>query len=226
MNKYQQAVQIRSRKLGLLLLDARKTHRRSQEECAAALDISLDRYQSFEAGRQSPSLPELELFALYLNIPLEHFWGNQTLAEKQAATEKKPDKKTSQLRHRMIGIRVKLLRNESNLTIKQLSEQSQVPEELLSAYESGSQAIPLPDLELLANALNVQIESFFDQHGPIGAWYAQQRSIQKYVELPKEIQDFVSKPINRPYLDLAMRLSDLSADKLRSIAEGLLEITY
>jgi len=40
------------------------------------------------------------------------------------------------------------------------------------------------------------------------------------------VRAFISKPVNLPYLELAMRLSDLSAEKLRGVAEGLLEITY
>jgi hypothetical protein len=32
--------------------------------------------------------------------------------------------------------------------------------------------------------------------------------------------------VNLPYIHLAIRLSDLSVEKLRSVAEGLLEITY
>jgi hypothetical protein len=43
--------------------------------------------------------------------------------------------------------------------------------------------------------------------------------------MPVDLQTFVSKPINRPYLELAQRLSEMSVDKLRSVAEGLLEIT-
>jgi hypothetical protein len=34
------------------------------------------------------------------------------------------------------------------------------------------------------------------------------------------------KPVNEPYIALAKKLSELPANKLRSIAEGLLEITY
>jgi len=37
--------------------------------------------------------------------------------------------------------------------------------------------------------------------------------------------DFISKPVNRPYLQLAQRLSEMSVEKLRMVAEGLLEIT-
>jgi hypothetical protein len=65
-----------------------------------------------------------------------------------------------------------------------------------------------------------------DQTGTIGTWKAQQQAFSKFKELPNELQDFVCKPVNRPYLELAMRLSDLSVEKLRSVAEGLLEITF
>jgi hypothetical protein len=39
------------------------------------------------------------------------------------------------------------------------------------------------------------------------------------------MQSFVCQPVNRPYLELAMKLSDLSREKLRAVAEGLLDIT-
>jgi hypothetical protein len=70
------------------------------------------------------------------------------------------------------------------------------------------------------------MEFFMDQTGVIGEWKMKQQAVQKYLELPKELQDFVSKPVNRPYLELALRLSGLSVEKLRAVAEGLLEITY
>jgi hypothetical protein len=37
--------------------------------------------------------------------------------------------------------------------------------------------------------------------------------------------EFVSKPVNRPYLELAQRLSKTNVENLRAVAEGLLEIT-
>jgi hypothetical protein len=44
--------------------------------------------------------------------------------------------------------------------------------------------------------------------------------------LSPELQAFIAKPINRPYLELAVKLSQLDADRLRSVAEALLAITY
>ena len=49
--------------------------------------------------------------------------------------------------------------------------------------------------------------------------------MQDFKEMPPELQAFVAKPINLPYLELAQRLSEMSVDKLRAVAEGLLEIT-
>jgi hypothetical protein len=65
----------------------------------------------------------------------------------------------------------------------------------------------------------------FDQSGPIGLWMSRQKAIQEFLQLPPDLQDFVCKPINRPYLDLAIKLSGMSTDKLRAVAEDLLDIT-
>jgi hypothetical protein len=49
--------------------------------------------------------------------------------------------------------------------------------------------------------------------------------VEKFLELPDDLQAFLTQPVNRPYLELAVRLSEMSRDKLRSVAEGLLDIT-
>ncbi len=96
----------------------------------------------------------------------------------------------------------------------------------LKAYEMGERPIPLPELEGLVGLLGGQIETVFDQTGPVGQWMAQQKAIQDFLQLSPELRDFVSKPVNRPYLELAMKLSGMSTEKLRSLAEDLLDITF
>jgi hypothetical protein len=39
------------------------------------------------------------------------------------------------------------------------------------------------------------------------------------------MRQFILRPINRSYLELAMELSDMEVDKLRTIAESILDIT-
>jgi hypothetical protein len=81
-------------------------------------------------------------------------------------------------------------------------------------------------LEGLTALLGGQIELLFDQTGHIGLWMVQQKAIQDFLQLTPDLQNFVCKPVNRPYLELAMKLSGMSTEKLRSVAEDLLEITF
>ncbi|RLD04219.1 MAG: hypothetical protein DRI32_06110, partial [Chloroflexi bacterium] len=94
------------------------------------------------------------------------------------------------------------------------------------AYELGERPIPVPELEVLLSVLEGNIEDFFDRSGPIGLWMMRQNAIMDFLDLPPELQEFVRQPVNRPYLELARNLSDFSAEKLRSVAEGILDITF
>jgi hypothetical protein len=59
----------------------------------------------------------------------------------------------------------------------------------------------------------------------MGSWFVEQRNMREFLVLPKELQEFIGKPVNRPYLDLAIKLCELKVERLRALAEGLLEIT-
>ena len=116
-------------------------------------------------------------------------------------------------------------REKASISLRDLSEQSGISTNCLKAYELGQRPIPLPELEGLIVLVGGQIESLFDQTGPIGMWMNQKKAVQDFLLLPPELQNFVSKPVNRPYLELAMKLSGMSTDKLRSVAEDILDIT-
>ena len=57
------AKNIRTKKLGLIIRNARQVYAKSAEECAQAMGVSTDTFQSYESGIVSPSLPEIELLA-------------------------------------------------------------------------------------------------------------------------------------------------------------------
>ena len=226
MNKNQQLIQLRTRKLGVLILDSRRAAHRTAEECASAIGIDLEKFMAFENGEFAPSLPELEVLAFELDIPLEHFWGNLALSQVEKTESLKDREHLRSLRDKMIGAAIRMGRIKMNITNGELEQLTSIPEDTLAAYEMGQQSIPLPELEIIARSLDVPIERFFDQKGPIGSWRSQQESVQKFTSMPPEVQEFICKPVNLPYLQLAMRLSELSVDKLRGIAESLLEITF
>lgn len=216
---------IRTKKLGVLMRDARKACGESLEECANAMGISAKKLEAYEFGENPPTLQEVEMLAYRLRIPLEHFWGNETLKREDGKESQVDPAQIMGLRQRVIGAMVRKTRLEAGISLGELSAKTSLEAEALKSYELGEQPIPLPQLEIVAQALNTSIRDFQDQHGPIGSWFVQQRAMKEFSDLTPELQSFVCKPINRPYLELAQRLSEMQVEKLRAVAEGLLEIT-
>ena len=219
------AAVIRSKKLGILIQSARSSAGKPIEECAATLNISSEQMESFEGGEVSPSLPELEALAFYLKVPLDYFWGREVIDAIQKDPQVFEKDRLMRLRNRVIGASLRKARLEAGMTSLELANTVSIDEEQLNQYELGAESIPLPELELLANNVNSTIRDFQDSRGPIGTWIRQQRVMQHFDDLSPELQDFISKPINRPYLEISQRLSEMSVEKLRVVAEGLLEIT-
>ncbi len=220
----QKAILLRTKKLGALLREARKIAGQSAAVCAQAIGVPMERYETYELGEEPPSLPEVEALAYFLNVPLAHFWNGARLSSYQQSRLEKLDRAMA-LRQRLIGALIRKFRQEAGLSSDALAEQVDVPAETLERYELGEAPVPLPVLELIAEACNHSVRDFYDRKGPFGVWMSQQESIQRFLELPPALQNFVAQPINRPYLELAQRLSEMEVNKLRAIAEGLLEIT-
>ncbi len=220
------ALTIRAKKLGVLIMDARRASNKSIRECADAIGVSEQIFEEYESGSKAPSLPELELLAYNLNVPLDQFWSKNILS---TGAIKKDGVKTERLiglRQRIIGVLLRQARLDAGFTLEVLAEQAHFSPALLEAYELGEMPVPLPDLEVLTGLLNRPLKEFQDRRGPVSIWADQQHYVRDFLSLSPQLQAFVSKPVNRPYLELASRLSDMSVDKLRSIAEVLLEITF
>jgi transcriptional regulator with XRE-family HTH domain len=226
MNHSQQKIQLRRRKLAALLVDSRNAARRSVEDCAAAMGLTPQAYQAFEDASVAPTLPQLELISLYLDVPLDHFWDKKSLQTTSTLPPIEEQARALGLRDRLLAASLRLARNHAGMTPSDVAEAAGLDEETVLQYESASQSIPLPELEVLAEVLNTPLETFFDHKGPIGKQRALQTLLQEFASLPPETQDFICKPVNRPYLDLAQRLSQMDATRLRAIAESLLEITF
>ena len=129
------------------------------------------------------------------------------------------------LRNRAIGKILELKREQNSITYKDIHEKTGISPRRMKKFENGDNAIPLPELELLTNTLGISMKAFREYESVVGQWIASQSGINEFLKLPTEIQVFVTTPVNLPYIHLAEKLSKLSADQLRSVAEGLLEIT-
>lgn len=215
---------IRAKKLGILMRDARIKSGKSVEDCAQAMGLSADEFTAIEFGEMPVTLPELEIFAYFLEVPLEHFWGNETLIIDNDEKLIDPNE-IKQMRQREIGGLIRKARIEAVLSEEELADQAGISVDDLQAYEQGEIPITLPDLEVLVRILNNSMDNFEDQASQVGNWFMEQRNMREFLHLPNELQEFIGKPVNRPYLDLAIKLSEIKAERLRALAEGLLEIT-
>jgi transcriptional regulator with XRE-family HTH domain len=225
MTNDSQASILRAKRLGVMIRDARLVAGKSLAECARAVGVEPGQFEAYEFGESSPSLPEMEMLAYFLDISLDHFWGRVTLSKNDKSGKKFEPDQLVKLRQRMIGVLIRQARIEAGVSLEALARKLEIAPGSLEKYEFGEVPIPIPVLETVAAALNRSVRDFYDRFGPVGVWAGQQRSVKGFLEMPVEMQAFVSKPINRPYLELAQRLSEMSVDKLRSVAEGLLEIT-
>ena len=219
-------IEIRSKTLGLLIRDARTHARRTVMECAQAVGVKPGQFRAYEDGRRAPSLPELEALVYFLDLPMNHFWSREIKSDKPLPHTNLDLPKLLAVRQRKIGALLRQERMNASISIRNLAHETGISSSRIKAYELGERAIPLPELEALVKALGGRVESFFDRTGPIGQWMLNEEAIRDFLELPLELRQFVGQPINRPYLELAMRLSNMSKDKLRSVAENILDITF
>jgi len=226
MDKNDLLIQLRTKKLSALIYDARIAADRSIKDCAEAAGVSRYAFKAFENGDQSPTLPELELLSEYLDIPMQHFWGSESLSETPEEKEEAAIESYIEERDQEIISALRKARDESGLTLKELAEETGLKRSLLGRYELGKQSIPLPHLELLAKYLEINLSQFFKQSSMMNQQRVEKDNLSGFLDLPEDLQEFVAKPINRSYIELAHRLSTLSVEKLRMVAEGLLEITY
>jgi len=223
--RIEERLTLRDRVNGVLLRDAREGADKTKRECAEALGVSASTVTAYEEGRKPISLPELEVLAYLFDVPISHFWEHSP--DLDVEQELPPLETVLTLRHRIIGALLRQARLEADMTQKDLAEVLDCSSGAISAYEYGQRPIPLSELEVLAQHLQVSLEYFLDnREGPVGEWHKQQEAWHRFRELPGEMQEFIAQPINVKYLEVAMKLARMPAGGLRAIAEGLLDITY
>jgi len=217
---------LRNKIIGVLLRDARLRAGKTLQDCAAVLDCSPGTITQFELGRKPLSLPQLEILAYFLDVPLSHFLSDEGLpAEEQQSLPSFADIMAA--RRRIIGVLLRQRRLEAGNSQKECAELLGCSTNRISQYEFGQRDVPIPELEALANFLSIPLERFFDKTAATLTrhWQAKQE-VERFMQLPPELRKFVTEPTNVLYLQVAMRLSDASAETLRRIAESLLDITY
>lgn len=215
---------IRARMIGVLLRDARISAGRTVDDCAARAGIDASQIEAWEVGDDVPSLPQLEVLAYYLDVPVSHFWGKTTLE----AHETDPSHHQHEyiaLRNRLIGALLRQAREERGFSLPALAAETDLPADLIERYELGDPPVPLHELTVLASAVRKNLSYFLEARSQIGDFLAMREAWKTFVEMPEEMRRFAANPLNAGYIEIAMMLSQMPADRLRKVGESMLNIT-
>ena len=174
-------------KLGRLIHDARKRKRSSIAECSIALGIDPKVMEEMEEGQRVPSLPEVEVLAMYLDVPMDYFWGGA-----QLQTEAQTDfVKHMALRHVIIGTTLLQYRDSKEMTLEELADEVGISQEVLGGYETG-QPVSFLDLAIIVRALDRTIMDLTDDdYGPLAQHENEIAQKQKFDDLPIETLNYL-----------------------------------
>jgi transcriptional regulator with XRE-family HTH domain len=228
---------------GVLLRQARLHANMDVGVCAAALSRDPAFIERAEEGQEALTLPQLEILAQVLDVPLAFLLGEQQLPPTRAKSDPSYYEQLMTLRRKIVGVVLQQARLDAERTLDDVAAALGWEPQRLQGVEWGDEPISLAELQILAEMLGVPSEDFYEPGEPAkpaAVPAASERTVRaapgtaplvgrRPVRLPHlspELQEFVAKPINAPYLQVAMSLSEMPADALRKFASGLFEITY
>jgi transcriptional regulator with XRE-family HTH domain len=215
----------RRKLLGALMQGVRVKAGKSEQDCAQVMGVTVDVYASYEEGQSEVTLPELELLAYYLKMPVRLFFerSERLLADEPSI----PAEKVVALRQRIIGVLLRQIRQERERSVEDLARHLGVSPQNISDYELGRTLLPVTHLQEAADLLGVPMSYFVDEGvGPIGTQELLRNQFDKFSDLPEDIRRFVVNPTNIAYLRVAQHLSDMTTVQLRNLAAAILDITY
>ena len=221
---FAESYRLRARMLGVLIRDARISAARTVEDCARLLSVPVEVFEAWELGDDAPDLPQLELLAYFLEVPVSHFWGQEVLDRDPTSATAVKNEYLS-LRHRMIGALLRQAREEVGLSLEQVAEAAGLNPERVELYELGELAIPMSELHVLGSVVRRNMDYFVEMSGYIGELLRIREEWKRFTSLDEDVRRFAANPSNLAFLRIAMMFSEMPTEQLRKVAAGLAEIT-
>lgn len=220
---HDESFRIRAKMIGVLIRDARENAARTLDDCARVLRLSPEHIEAWEYGDEVPSLPQLEILAYYLDVPVSHFWGANTLESGTRQIDAQSE--YIALRDRMIGALLRQAREQAGMSLDDLSETTGLSAELINAYEFGELSLPMHELSVLASGVKKNISYFLESSSHIGELLAMREEWKHFSSLPEDLRKFAANPLHAGFIEIAILLSQMPTDKLRKVGESVLNIT-
>jgi transcriptional regulator with XRE-family HTH domain len=204
---------------------AREACGKTVKACSLLLDIPTSRLKNYETGKYVPSLPEIEALSFLYRIPILAFFQQDAVENYLHSPESVQIQRLVEIRQLIIGTRIHLAREKAEMSMKQLSKTTSIPTSRIKRYEEGATPIALDDLQKIIDALNLNLDDFFDRESPLGNWQDTQSKNIAFEHLPKEIKEFIADPNNLRYIKIACNLSEIGIDTFSKLSDSLAELT-
>ncbi len=228
----EKTVEIQRKMLGVLMQNARQRIGLTVAETATLLGIPSDTLAAYERGADEAGLPTLEALAEICRVPLSYFWAEDTLPD---PTPRINPAKGIALRRKMVGVLLAQARQQAGISAEAAASAAGISSDALAEIELGDVEVPFSQLKMLLATYDVPLEKILTDIDATGGTNGTSQpaptqfsptQLPDTTQFPDDVQAFLQDPANILYIKLAMKLHNLSADNLRALAEGILEITY
>ena len=207
------------------LSNARDLSGKTVKECSLLLGIPTSRLKNFEKAKYIPSLPELENLSFLYRFPVSVFFKENGVANFIHSPKGDQIKKLLEIRQQIIATKILIARESAEFSQKFLSKTTSIPTSRIKRYETGISPIPLNELLLILEALDLDPDDFFDHDSPVGDWQNLQSNFSSIRSFPEDIKEFISNPDNLKFLNIAQTISKIGMENLYDFSNVLTKFT-
>ncbi|MBI5304604.1 MAG: helix-turn-helix transcriptional regulator [Chloroflexi bacterium] len=215
-----EALLVRRKIIGVLIRAAREKSHRTVQQVAQRLGVTAARVRQYENGARDVTLPELELLALFFEMPLSYFLDASSLVQEESPFP--PTQEEIRKRKIALGAKLKQARVAAGKSKEECAELLGCKPGTIARYERGLGDVSVTLLELLAEFLGVKLFYFVEDTKTVERGGV--LDLEKLARLPKDVRGFVLDPSNLAYLRMAIKFGDLPTNKLKELGEILLVV--
>ena len=215
---------IHMRRLGIQLARARHFAQLTIKECAEEIGVNESQYEDYETGRQSPSLPEIEVLAGIFQTTVEALVKGIDRFEEAVRIQSEKKRQLLIIRQKTLGASLRLARKNKNLSLEEMAAAIQSGAGEIADWEEGKKSISLIELEKVTEVLEIKLQDLFPHHMRVEE-SPQSGDFEKQSHFDAKERQFLFQPDSKLFIDLSLAISQIPKPHLRSVAEALLLAT-
>lgn len=146
----------------------RRLRGRSMQELADHLNVSLSAISKIEKGYRRVDQEQLIKFAEFLDCPIQNLFVNEQCSQQEVVLAwRREQERRNKLNERnglkTLGAGLRQIRNEKNLTLVEVAENSDMTLSVYHRIEMGQREVSDKEMKNIARALKIPVDELKDQ---------------------------------------------------------------